>query len=167
MRRNNQFGVEISKPTARPIEESLYYWYPQRFGVKTAPEDFQRRVAEIHPDLAITWHPLLSRWLVWYKRPRITDPKCPGWMLLFVAETSWGSYVGLDERVLAAIYQVSARAFGNGVQYFDRLAAEAKRDRESAARLKEDQRDALAYERFDWGKIKNIGPGSKFANYHS
>jgi hypothetical protein len=165
--RPSQFLVERARPDKIEVAESPYYWYPGRFGVQLAPEWFRKRLKEIHLDLEVTWHPITQRWLVWYKRPRIQHALCPGWLLLFPVETSWGAFVPLDERVLAAIYQVSARAFGDGRQYWQRIETEMKRD-EEMRHLKQDLavRD-FAGERYDWAQIKNIGPGSKFANYHS
>lgn len=162
-----QFLVERSKPAKVDPEWGLFYWHPDRFGVQLGPDWFRRKLKDIHPDLEVTWHPLRQRWQVWYKRDRITSPLCPGWLRLFTVETSWGEFVPLDERVFAAVYQVSARAFGDGAQYWKRIEAEMKRDAEAAEKRSDLAARDFAGERYEWGKIKNIGPGSKFSNYHS
>ena len=166
-RNTSPFRVPIAYLPPGSVESSPFYWHPQRFGARFAPEDFRSQLHEIHPDLEVTWHPIKERWLVWFKSNRVTDPKCPGWMLLFPVETSWGAYVPLDGRTLAAIYQVSSKAFGNGVRYWERLEAEQERDAKSYRAESDDRRDAIASERYDFAQIKNIGHGSKFANYHS
>ena len=145
----------------------MYFWYPQRFGVELAPDHFRQRVKDIHPDLEVTFHPLLQRWQVWYKRTRVQYEYCPGWLMLFVVETSTGERLPLDERTLAAIYQVSARAFGNGSNYWRRCEAEMARDNKIAVADRERPRDAFSGEQYDYNQIKNIGKGSKFADFHS
>ena len=116
--------------TPPPIEESLRFWHPGRFGVKFAPTAFQKKLHALHPDLEATWHPIKERWLLWYKRPRIRNPLSPGWMLLFVVEDSEGTYVPLDARTLALAYKQSGFKWGSGKQYWARIEEEMRRDRD-------------------------------------
>ena len=148
-------------------EQTLKYWHPQRHGVKLAPETFRQRLKDIHPDLEVTWHPLSERWLVWYKRDRVKNRLCPGWLLLFPVETSWGEYVPLDERVFAAIYEVSNRKMGEANKYWERLEAEQRFEKASRDRALDQHARDRAGEDYDYHQIKNIGSGSKFQRYHS
>jgi len=153
------------------LEESLYFWHPQRFGVKTAPERFRRQLQAIHPDLDATWHPIRERWLVWYRRPRIQHHLCPGWLLLFEAVTSDGDYVPLDARVLAAVYEQSGMKWGSGKHYWSRVEDEAQRAKTQRENKREQYVEDVGSDRWNHTKIQvsMCGPssGSKFVNHHA
>ena len=161
------FRVTPATPKAPPIEASLQFWHPQRFGVKFAPNPFRRQLQAMHPDLDVTWHPIRERWLVWYRRPRMRT----GWMLLFVAEDSQHRYVPLDERIYAAIYEQSGMKWGNGKQYWARIEDEAQREHDKRDADREAAVEDVGADQWDHTKIQVSmrGPssGSKFVNHHA
>jgi len=164
-------SVPISTPIPPAVAASLYYWHPNRFGVQHAPLDFRQRLHALHPDLDATWHPVKERWLVWYKRPRIQYHLCPGWMLLFVVETSDGEYVPLDERVFAVAYEQRGRKWGSGKAYWARCEEEAQRDKASMTRQRDQHVSDVGSDQWDHTKIQismcGQSNGSKFTNHHA
>jgi hypothetical protein len=157
--------------TPPPVEESLRFWYPGRFGVKFAPDEFQQKLQALHPDLEATWHPIKERWLIWYKRPRIKNPHSPGWMLLFVVEDSAGDFVPLDARTLALVYKQSGFTWGSGKKYWARIEEEILRDRAKVDTDREAVLEDVGSDRWDHTKIQVSmrGPsnGSKFTRHHA
>ena len=165
------FRVTPARPTPPPLESTLQFWHPNRFGVRHAPMAFRARLWAVHPDLDVTWHPIKERWLVWYKRPRIRHHLCQGWLLLMVVEDSAHQYVPLDERVFAAVYEQSGFKWGNGKQYWARIEDEAQRDRAATDAQREQYMDDVGAAQWDHTKIQvsMCGPssGSKFVNHHA
>lgn len=164
------FFVPPHKAKPLPPEQSIKFWHPQRFGVQLAPAEFMHKLHAIHPDLSCTWNPIIGRWLVWYKRPRITHPMCKGWLLLFIVEDEQTRFIPLDERVLAACWQCSANFDGNwggSLPYVDRIMKEKERERRAAKKQTDDYRERRGSDHWDYTLIKNIGHGSKFANHHA
>ena len=169
--KSNPTSEQITLPAAKrggvDVQESLYYWYPQRVGVKFGPEGFRKRLHEIHEGLEITWHPIRERWQVWTRLPRVQFHLCPGWMLLFNVETSEGEYCPLDERTLAAVFERSGKKWGNGLNYWNRIESEHRRDADAKQQSRDDATDDRSSEQWEYMKIKNIGHGSKWTNHHS
>jgi hypothetical protein len=165
------FSVPRAKGHPQSVETSPSFWHPQRFGVKYAPEPFRRRLHAIHPDLDATWHPLRERWLVWYRRPRVTHHVSPGWLLLFIAETSTHEYVPLDERILAAVYEQSGRKWGSGKQYWSRVEDEAQREQTRSATTRNQYVHDVGGDYYDHTKIqvsmRGHSSGSKFVEHHA
>jgi len=162
-----EFTVPIAPSQQFEPAQSTYYWYPGRFGVKKAPASFLARLHELHPDLDCTWHPVLERWLIWYRKPKARYKYCPGWILLLIVQNSAEEYIPLDERVLAAVYAQSAMRWGSGRRYFDRVEAEHQRAQEQRKKTHDDDRDWRMGDLWQYHQIKNIGNGSKFTTYHS
>ncbi len=86
----------------------------------------------------VVWHAVHERWTVWVKNPRIRHWMCAGWQLLFPVRYPDGSYLPLDARVLATIYDRSPRKWENGRRYFDRIVDEVRRDIEAGQRNRGD-----------------------------
>lgn len=152
----------IPGPEANP-----WWWNPARPAVRFAPEWFMVQLRRLDPDLRVVWNAYTERWQVWAPSPRIQHPLCAGWMMLFPVKYPDGSYCPLDERTLAKIHEVSARAWGGAKQYWDRIESETARDR---AKMKADRADSVKYgagEYYNYMQIKNIGSGSKFADHLS
>ena len=167
----DQMRVTPARNTPPPIEDSLHFWAPSRFGVTRAPADFQRKLHAVHADLDVTWHPLRERWLVWYRRPRIQHPLSAGWLLLFVVENSAHDYVPLDDRTLAACYEQSGFKWGSGKQYWARIEEEAQRDHEKRDATREQLVDDIGSAQWDHTKIqvsmRGHSSGSKFVTHHA
>tara|TARA_R100000687_G_C6400561_1_gene141661 strand:+ start:260 stop:784 length:525 start_codon:yes stop_codon:yes gene_type:complete len=163
--------VPVATPSPPPIEEGLQFWHPNRFGVRFAPESFRKKLKGIHDDLDVTWHPSAERWIVWYRRPRITHHLCPGWMLLFVVEDSEQRYVPLDDRTLAAVYEQSGFKWGSGKKYWARIEEQAQRDHDARDKTRDDLIDDIGSAQWDHTKIQvsMCGPssGSKFSKHHA
>lgn len=149
-----------------------HYWHPDREGVERCPADFQRELALVHHDLAIVRPPAGAplphprKWLVWYRKTSITHRLCPGWLLLFIWPPEPYEPIPLDNRVLANLYMVDARRFGNGAQYFDRIVAQMESEKEHQQAQEKAFRDDRIKDYWESTKIKNIGHGSKFALHH-
>lgn len=162
------FGL-TQKPKFQKIDpaEDVWFWNPGRIGVKFAPQDFYDKLKSLREDgdLQVTWSPIRERWLVWVRDAKINRPICQGWRLLFVVEAN-GQYVPLDERTLAVIYDRSGRKHGNLKEYWMKIEAQMDRDREKAERNRASDVGHSAGDYYDYTQIKNIGKGSKFANYH-
>jgi hypothetical protein len=150
---------------------SWSFFHPNRVDARLAPPDFRAQVHAIDPNLEVVWHPLHERWCVWVKNPRVRHHLCPGWQLLFPVRYGDGSYMPLDARTLALIFDRSARKWGNGRQYWDRIQDEIRHDynarrREHSAVVGQNARD-----RWDFAQIKVSGcghsSGSKFSTHHS
>jgi hypothetical protein len=165
------FSIPVAAPPEPPIEEALHFWHPNRFGVTHAPRDFRKKLKGIHGDLDATWHPVQHRWLVWYRRPRITHKLCPGWLLLFVVEDSEHRYVPLDDRALAAVYEQSGFKWGSGKKYWARIEEEAQRETQIQEKDHEQLVSDVAGDQWDHTKIQVSmrGPssGSKFVKHHA
>ena len=165
------FRVPVASQTPPPVEEELHFWHPQRFGVKFGPNRFRKKLKGIHADLDVTWHPIQHRWLVWYRRPRIMNKLCPGWLMLFVVEDSEQRYVPLDDRTLAAVYEQSGFKWGSGKQYWARIEEEAQREHAVRDKERENLLDDVGSDQWDHTKIQISmrGPssGSKFVNHHA
>ena len=159
--------LPIARPRPPPIETTLQFWHPGRFGVQYAPAPFRAELQALHPELDITWHPTRERWLVWYKRPRIKL----GWLLLLVVEDSAQRYVPLDARLFAAIYEQSGCKWGNGKQYWARVESEAQRERDMQRAERTQEIEDIGSDRWDHTKIQismcGHSNGSKFVNHHA
>ena len=166
-----QFRVPVDQGAAPPIEDSLQFWHPNRFGVKYAPPEFLKQLHDIHPDLEATWHPIRERWLVWYRRPRVQHHLCQGWLLLFVVETSTGDYVPLDTRALAACYEQSGFKWGSGKKYWARVEEQSQRERQEHDADREQLVEDVGSDQWDHTKIQvsmcGHSSGSKFVNHHA
>ena len=109
---------------------------------------------------------LEEKWGIWIRNPRIQNPICQGWGLLFTVAPD-----RLDDRVFARLYAASCRRWRDGKQYFDAIEREMARDRAKREhQYTQDTVDA-AMPSFDHSKIQismcGRSNGSKFADYHS
>lgn len=149
-----------------------HYWHPDRDGVEHAPEDFQRDLALISPDVKVVRPPagaplyFKRAWLVWYRCPRVTYELSPGWLMLVDWRNQHGEPMQLDQRVFSYLYSISAMKFGSGRKYFEFCVAEKKREDDAKERdYTNERRDRQKdYRRFT--QVKNIGAGNKFAKHH-
>lgn len=164
--RMGSFGQAISRPKALPPEEHTWYWHPDRFGVKKADDAFSAKLDNLGHGLAVTWHPLKERWLVWVRDGKIQHPICHGWKLIFVWEID-GQYAPLDERLLAKIFDRSGRKWGNLYEYWLKVEQAIEHEREMKEKAREADVRHSAGEYYDYTLIKNIGSGSKFANHQA
>ena len=167
IRRRQTFRQPIAKPKKLGPETNPWYWNPGRFGVKLAPPDFRTTLHDFDPDLEVTWNPVDEKWQVWMKAPSFQHPVCQGWKLLFVVKYADGSYMPLDNRTFARLYEASAAKWGNGRQYFNQVVAQMDRDKERREKQRVQDQIDMAMPFFDHSQIKNIGKGSKFSTYHS
>jgi hypothetical protein len=165
-RRVNPFRMPIARPKRVGPEHNPWYWHPFRVGVRSAPEEFTKKLLEVDPELACTWNPVKEHWSIWMRKPSIQNPICQGWALLFNVPPR-----ELDERVFARLYEASARKWGNGREYFRRIEAEFERDRQKREATRQQEARDIAGDYYDFTQIKVSmrGPssGSKFANNHS
>lgn len=149
-------------------EHNTWYWNPFRVGAGEAPRDFQKKLREVDPDnlIDVRWNPIIEKWGVFYRNPKIAHPICTGWVLLFLVEPR-----ELDERVLARLYSASAQRWGNARQYFS--AVEREMEREAAKRDANRRQEAvdLAMPYWEHSQIKvamrGKSSGDKFSRYHA
>lgn len=166
-----QFSVPLAKREKLGPEAMPQWWHPGRVDAQGPPESFAEQLAAFDPDLRVTWNPLIERWQVWTRAPRVTYHLCPGWRLLFVHRGPSGEYLPLDERVFARLYHASADKWGSGKRYFARLLEEQERDREKAeASARQDTLDR-GIDVWKHGQIqvamRGKSSGSKFSDYHA
>lgn len=150
-------------------EHNPWYWNPNRVGAGEAPAWFQVKLREVDPEnmIDVRWNPVAERWAAFYRKPNFSHPLCQGWTLLMKVEYPDGSYMPLDERFLAALFNASARKWGNGEEYFRAIEREIERDREKKEKRATQEAIDIAMPFFEHSQIKNIGSGSKFSDYHS
>ena len=154
-------------------EHSDWFWNPNRIGAGEAPAWFRAKLKEVDPDgfVDIRWNPLKERWAAFYRKPGFAHPICQGWTLLMKIEYPDGSYMPLDERTLAALYQASGRRWGNGKEYFHAIEREIEREREQRERARTQEAVDVAMPAFEHSQIsvsmQGKSNGSKFSTYHS
>lgn len=159
----------------RPIkkigpEQSPWFWTPDKGVGRKADPLFAKQLKELGEELAVSWNPIIERWQVWSRSPRINQKICQGWLLLFVVKGEDGSYRPLDERVLARLAAASVLEHGSGKAYFARVKAEMERDQEIADRDHDNERNDIADSWFNHQQIKvgyGKSSGSKFSDYLS
>lgn len=159
--------MAITRSFVKGPEGNPWYWNPNRVSIKFAPDWFMKQVREIGDELSITWNPIIERWQVWGRAPRINNPICQGWRLLFVHNDADGGYLPLDETVLARLYACSVLEHGSAKRYFDRVLQEKIREEEERERRFNQESQDRAEDYRQYGQIKNIGHGSKWSNYFS
>ena len=158
-------------PYIPPPEAMSWFWSPSRVDAIYAPSWFLDQLHQMDPDLTVTWDVWNERWLVWMKQPRFQSKYSQGWMLLFPVRYEDGSYMPLDERVMARLYAASTQKWGRGRDYFLAIEREMERDKEKAKADRDDNVKHAAGEYYDHMKIQvsGCGPsnGSKFAAHFS
>lgn len=162
-----QFNQPLAKVVIPPKESNPRFWNPSQGGVRFAPDDYRAKLHAIDPELDITWDNYNERWNVWVKNPKLAASLNRGWTLLFILRYADGSYMPLDERCLARVYEISAQKWGNGKQYFDAIQREWDRDKEKAELERKQEVNDTSGDYYDFMKIKNIGQGNKFTNHFS
>ncbi len=168
LRTPQTFRQPVAKPKRLGPEHNPWFWHPFNPYITFAPAEFRKRLKhEMGEELEITWNPLTERWQVWERSTKINHPICQGWRLLFIHNGPSGEHLPLDERVFARLFAASARANGNGKEYFARIVSEMDRDRERREAQNRQNTIDQAMPYFEHSQIKNIGKGSKFATYHS
>jgi hypothetical protein len=165
-----QVSVPIHRPTALDPSTSWSFFHPSRVDARFAPAEFRSQVKALDPNLDVVWHPIHQRWCVWVRNPKIRHRLCPGWQMLFPVRYADGSFMPLDERTLAAIYDRSARKWGNGIQYWNRIQDEIRHDYVQGQRNRSEFIGQQARDRWAYAQIKvgyGASNGSKFQKHHS
>lgn len=165
--RSADFTHPIDLGKTRGPEFGWSYFNPGRIDAKLAPEDFRVKLHEIDPRLEVSWHPLYERWVLFFRAPHIQHALSRGWARITICQYPDGTYMPLDQRLLAIAWDRSGRKNGNGKQYFDRILSEIRRDYVTKEKDHEDMVEQVAHDRWQYAKIKNIGLGSKFANHEA
>lgn len=163
----SDFQITPTKPGPLGPETHPWFWNPNREPMRRAPEDFNKKLRELDPDLRAVWNPHQERWTLWVKAPRINYPLCHGWRLLFIHHSASGEYLSLDETFLARIYTIDSQRVGNAKQYFDRISSEMERDRLNKEAAFTAETIDRGMSQWDYSRIKNIGTGNKFSEFHS
>lgn len=168
---NADFGITPAKIQRVGPEANPWWWNPNNVSAIFAPQWFRTQLAYVGEELEVTWNPILERWAVFIRAPKVQHPICRGWKLLFIHQTGDKGYLPLDERMFARLYAASAMEHGNAKQYLARVVSEIERDRE--LQLKRDQQDQIDMSMpfFDHSQISvamhGKSNGSKFSTYHS
>ena len=168
------FSAPVGKkgPTPGP-ETNFWYWNPNRVGAGEAPSWFKAKLREVDPEgfIDIRWNPLRERWVAFYRKANFAHPLCQGWTLLMKIEYPDGSYMPLDERTLAALYNASGRKWGDGKRYFDAVEREIMAEKERAEKARTQEAIDVAMPAYEHSQIKvamrGKSSGSKFSTYHS
>lgn len=171
-RRLQRFRQPIAKPKGLPPEANVWYWNPNRIGIRLAPAWFRKRLhEEFDPDLEVTWAVIHQRWLLWVRHPKINQSVCQGWRLLFVHQSADHQYLPLDERVFARLVNASVDRHGSAKRYVERIVSEFERDRELTEKRQAQEAIDFAMPYWEHSQISVSGygksNGSKFSTYHS
>ena len=168
------FSQPIAKPKLVGPEHSLWYWNPNRVGAGEAPAWFRAKLSEVDPDgmVDFRWNPIVERWVAFYRNWKVAQPVCMGWQVLFKVEDPVdGTYMPLDERSLATLYNASARRWGNGRDYFLAIEREMERDKDRREKAQTQEAIDRAMPTYDHSQIsvsmRGKSNGSKFSTYHS
>lgn len=168
---------EVSRdvgPDPGEVVYPFFWWTPGRCNPPPELRGEYRRFKsmvegaglEEHVDAA--WDPEEELWAVWARNPAVTVDYCRGWWRLFFVKSD-GAYYPLDSPVVMAT--IFERDFNSrnmtSLEYYDRVAEEVRRERESVDRAVRRDDEALAGEYYDYMQIKNIGRGDKHVRYHS
>lgn len=175
-RRLHPHKVPVQAETPYLPPAALYhYWYPERDGVEHCPADFAQKVRDIAGDqIAIVRPPARAPvrcrcWLMFYRKPEVTHPLSPGWFLLRAWNDGHEPHpkpLPLDNRLLAAMWEASAYKWGNAEAYWKHCVSEMQRDKAIQDKDFSNESMARARDIRAFHKIKNIGPGNKFALHH-
>lgn len=164
------FSVSVAKPKKLGPEHNPWFWNPNRIGVQFGDKHFTRKLKELGEELEVTWNPITERWQIWSRAPRMQHAICQGWRLLFVHKDTDGSYLPLDERVIARLVYASVLTHSNAKEYFNRVQAEYERDMEKRRAASLQETIDMATPHFDYSQIKvgyGKSNGSKFSTYFS
>jgi hypothetical protein len=161
--------VPVQASKELPIQAIDHYWHPDREGVERCDERFQReldnmcdgRVVIVRPPAGA---PLVQKhaWLIWLRKPSVTDWISPGWFMLIDWRVK-GEPMELDSRVFSYLWSVSVVNHGSAKAYFDKCVLEMERDKAAKNKLHTDDMHARTKDYFDYTKVKSIGKGNKFA----
>ncbi len=162
LRGKRTFQQQRAAPVKLPPEANPWWWNPSRPGVRGGPEWFTDKLTDIDRKLGITWNGYKEQWQIWMQKPTVQHPICKGWVLLFAVHPSQ-----LDNRVFARLFEASGDKWGNAKEYFISVQREYERDRERSEKHRLSEVMDSAMESFTYSQIKNIGKGSKFADYHN
>jgi len=169
--RSETFTQPIARPPKLGPETHSWYFHPFRPDIKFGPVSFRRKLHQIAEGLEVTWNPIKERWVIWKRDPKINHPICQGWKLITTVEAADGSYMPLDERILALLFERSAKKHGNLWEYWLRVEQEMARDEELRAKAYNQDTIDRSMPSFDHSQISvsMFGPsnGSKFSTYHA
>lgn len=164
-----QFGVPLQQRKGPPPGPEIlpWYWHPGREGAQPPPAAFAEQLKRIDPDLAVCFNPVLERWVLWVKNPRIQSEFCRGWQLLILWEHPvTKAYLPLNELMFHNIYVISAGRYANAREYFDKVESNISRQREQRAKDYDRERQAEQSELADFTRISSAAPGNRAALHH-
>lgn len=165
------------RPMSMPVDTTVkeidigaidHFWHPDRDGVEFPDERFQQELATMTDRVVVcrppAGAPLIQKrsWLIWMRKPSVTHPLSPGWMLLI----DWrlrGEPMSLDMRVFSYLYSVSITTHGSAKAYFDKCVAEMERDKAAKQKVHTDDCHDRSQDYLNFTKVKNIGRGNKYA----
>mgnify|MGYP001592822085 CR=1 FL=1 len=171
-------SFDVARQSYKPLDVGALfeYWHPDRDGVEQASASVAAHIFAIHPGLRLVRPPAgapmpTHPWLVWMQKATIRHRLCPGWKLLFAWETSGDDGqaprpLPIDNRLFATIYLRDRRHFPNAVNYFDDIVTDIKRRKAAREAKDRNERHDIAADLQAHKKIKNIGPGNRFALHH-
>lgn len=157
--------IPLYKRKTPPPESINWWWHPDRPGVWSGPVWFKRRLAEVDPNLRLTYNAYDHEWLIWNRAPRINHKLCQGWLLLFPEK---GRLDELEPHIIARLYEASGRKWGSAKNYFEAIQRE-----QATTKAREHSRymNDLHAEADDWFDHSQIrvgygrSRGDKFSTY--
>lgn len=160
--------VQVGGSRPIPPPESMpAWWNPRRAGIRFGPLSFTEKLEQFDPNLRVVWNAYSERWQIFMRRDSFQSKVCQGWVLLFVVAYRDGSYMPLDERVFARLYEASADKWGNAKDYWRAVQRDIERTREKREKDSFDESMTMAMDVWKYSQIKNIGSGNKFSTYLS
>ena len=169
------FTTPIVAPPLDPGPEAEFvYWHPDRLGVERAPAGTLTKLLAIHPTLSACRPPgkapvQRSRWLIWARDQKASNPFCPGWYLVFVWEvTKTHEALPLEPfgHLEDCIYAVMAIKVGGQQAYFKKMFAEREAAKQAREATYQDGRQAKQRDFMASRRISSAGRGNRFALHH-
>jgi hypothetical protein len=143
-------------------------------GIELAPQETLTKLQALHPSLSAC-RPAAGapvprrRWLVWGRDPKVENPFCPGWYLVFVWEvTQTNAALPLEpfQHLEDCISAVMVAKVGGRKAYFDKLFKERADLKAAQERGYQDVRQAKQLDFLAARRISTAGRGNRFALHH-
>ena len=143
-------------------------------GVELAPPETLAKLQALHSSLSACRPPANApvprrRWLIWGKDPKVENPFCSGWYLVFAWEvTASKAALPLEpfQHLEDCISAVMVAKVGGRKAYFDKLSKEQADRKDSKERSFQDVRQAKQRDFIAARRISSAGRGNRFALHH-
>lgn len=160
------FAVPLNQRKGPPpgVEVLPWFWHPDRDGSQPCPKEFHAQLIAIHPDLRVCFNPVMERWVLWVKNPRIQHEMCRGWQLLMFWEHSiTKEYLPLSNLLFHNLMLIDATKYQGAKDYFKRIQDDVERQKQAKNNVYEQDRDDRNEDMRLSHQISTAGKGNKSA----